>query len=38
MSAGAALDAGIATFRWYRRIAGDARQRNRLLAALYKGG
>jgi len=36
--AGAALDAGIATFRWYRRIAGDARKRNRLLAALYKGG
>jgi hypothetical protein len=36
--AGAALDAGIATFRWYRRIAGDARRRNRLLAALYKGG
>ena len=36
--AAAALDAGIATFRWYRRMAGDARKRNRLLAALYKGG
>ena len=34
----AALDAAIDTFRWYRRIAGDARKRNRLLAALYKGG
>jgi len=36
--AGTALDEAIATFRWYRRIAGDARKRNRLLAALYKGG
>jgi hypothetical protein len=36
--AGAALDEAIATFRWYRRIAGDARKRNRILAALYKGG
>jgi hypothetical protein len=24
-------------FRWHRRIAGDARKRNRLLAAIYKG-
>ena len=36
--ADAALDEAIAVFRWYRRIAGDARKRNRLLAALYKGG
>ncbi len=36
--ADAALDEAIETFRWYRRIAGDARKRNRLLAALYKGG
>jgi hypothetical protein len=36
--ADAALDAAIATFRWYRRIAGDARKRNPLLAAIYKGG
>ena len=36
--ADAALDEAIDTFRWYRRIAGDARKRNRLLAALYKGG
>jgi hypothetical protein len=32
-----ALDAAIAVFRSYRRIAGDARRRNRLLAAIYKG-
>jgi hypothetical protein len=36
--ADAALDAAIATFRWYRRMAGDARKRNPLLAAIYKGG
>jgi hypothetical protein len=36
--ADAALDEAIATFRWYRRIAGDARKRNRILAALYRGG
>jgi hypothetical protein len=33
----AALDEGIRVFRWHRRIAGDARKRNRLLALLYKG-
>lgn len=37
-SADRALDAGIAVFRDYRRIAGDARRRNPLLAAIYKGG
>jgi hypothetical protein len=36
--ANAALDQAITTFRWYRQIAGDARQRNRLLNALYRGG
>ncbi len=36
--ADAALDEAIATFRRYRRIAGDARKRNRLLTALYRGG
>jgi hypothetical protein len=36
--ANAALDQAIKTFRWYRQIAGDARQRNRLLNALYRGG
>jgi hypothetical protein len=34
----AAFDQAIATFRWYRQIAGDARRRNRLLNALYRGG
>ena len=24
-------------FKWHRRIAGDARKRNRLLQAIYKG-
>jgi hypothetical protein len=33
----AAVDAMIDRFRWHRRIAGDARKRNRLLAAIYKG-
>jgi hypothetical protein len=36
--ANTALDQAIATFRWYRRIAGDARQRDRLLNAIYRGG
>jgi hypothetical protein len=35
--ADAAIDAGIATFRWHRRIAGDARRRNPIAAFLYKG-
>jgi hypothetical protein len=33
----AALDAAIAVFRKYRRIAGDARKRNRFLQFIYKG-
>jgi hypothetical protein len=33
----AAINAGIAQMRWNRRIAGDARKRNRLLEAIYKG-
>jgi len=33
----AAVDAMIERFRWHRRIAGDARKRNRILAAIYKG-
>ncbi|HET7028169.1 MAG TPA: hypothetical protein VFI28_10810 [Candidatus Limnocylindrales bacterium] len=36
-SAEAALDAAIAVLRWHRRLAGDARPRNRILAALYRG-
>lgn len=34
----AAIDAGIAQMRWNRRIAGDARKRNRLAQFLYRGG
>jgi hypothetical protein len=33
----AAVDAGIAQMRWNRRIAGDARKRNKLLEFIYKG-
>ena len=32
-----AIDGAIRSLRWNRRIAGDARKRNRLLAAIYKG-
>jgi hypothetical protein len=32
-----ALDEAIRVFRWHRRIAGDARKRNPLLAFIYKG-
>jgi hypothetical protein len=31
------VDAMIERFRWNRRIAGDARKRNRILQAIYKG-
>ena len=33
----AGIDGAIIRLRWNRRIAGDARKRNRLLAFLYKG-
>jgi hypothetical protein len=33
----AAVDEGVRVFRWHRRLAGDARRRNRILAAIYKG-
>lgn len=33
----AGIEAAIKVFRSYRRIAGDARKRNRILAAIYKG-
>jgi hypothetical protein len=32
-----ALDEANAVFRWHRRLAGDARKRNRLLQLIYKG-
>jgi hypothetical protein len=33
----AALDAANAVFKWHRRIAGDARKKNKFLQAIYKG-
>jgi hypothetical protein len=36
-AANAALDAAIEVYRWHRRLAGDARKRNRLLQLIYKG-
>jgi hypothetical protein len=33
----APLDEGIRVFRWHRRLAGDARKRNPLLAFIYRG-
>jgi len=35
--ANAALDSAIEVFRWHRRLAGDARRRNKILAFIYKG-
>ena len=32
-----AIDEGIRVFKWHRRLAGDARKRNRLLQLIYKG-
>ena len=31
------IDQAIAVFKWHRRLAGDARKRNPLLAYIYKG-
>jgi hypothetical protein len=36
-SVDASIDAAIVVFTWHRRLAGDARKRNPLLAFLYKG-
>ena len=33
----AAVDAAVKVFRYYRRFSGDARARNRILDAIYKG-
>jgi hypothetical protein len=33
----AAIEEGITVFRWHRRLAGDARKRNPILAFIYKG-
>jgi hypothetical protein len=32
-----AVDAAIVAFKQHRRLAGDARRRNKLLEAIYKG-
>ena len=32
-----ALEEAIRTLRWNRRLAGDARKRNRIISAIYKG-
>jgi hypothetical protein len=32
-----ALDEAVTVYRWYRRLGGDVRKRNRLLHAIYKG-
>ena len=37
IAAGKALDEAIRVFRGHRRIAGDARKRNRIITFLYKG-
>ena len=31
------LDEAVRVYRWYRRLSGDARKRNALLDAVYKG-
>lgn len=36
-SAERAIDAAIGQYRWHRRLAGDARKRNRFLQFIYKG-
>jgi len=33
----AGIDAAVAVFRWHRRLAGDARKRNPVIAFIYKG-
>jgi hypothetical protein len=35
--ADAAIDEAVGVLRWNRRLAGDARKRNRILQLLYKG-
>ena len=37
VAADAALDEAITIYRWYRRLSGDARKRNRILNFLYRG-
>jgi hypothetical protein len=37
VTADAALDEAVKVYRWYRRLSGDNRRRNRILDFLYKG-
>jgi hypothetical protein len=37
VAADAALDEAVTVYRWYRRLSGDNRKRNRILDFLYKG-
>jgi hypothetical protein len=37
VAADTAIDEASTVYRWYRQIAGDARKKNSVLAALYKG-
>lgn len=37
-AADAGIDAAIKNLRWHLRLAGDARKRNPIIAAIYKGG
>jgi len=32
-----ALDEAVRIYHWYRRLSGDARKKNPILDALYKG-
>jgi hypothetical protein len=32
-----ALDAAVKVYHWYRRLSGDARKRNKIVDAIYKG-
>jgi len=36
-TADAALDAAVAALRWHRRLAGDGRKKNPIIAFIYKG-
>jgi NH3-dependent NAD+ synthetase len=33
----AAIDAAVTVLRWHRRLGGDARKRNPVIAFIYKG-
>ena len=37
VAADRAIDEGVRVFEWYRQIAGDARKKNPILQAIYRG-